>query len=84
MYLPLAHTAWPAMLYRCPLTHPEKVGLRIKTEKRDKLMLVQLLKAGDVDPIYVPEKKAIRDLFRLCDRAMNDLKAARSQLKAML
>ena len=69
-----------------PSLIPKKAGARIKTDKRDALMLTQLLKTGDVDPIYVPEPEdeAIRDLSRIRERVMNDLKAAKYQLKAML
>lgn len=69
-----------------PSLIPKKSGVRIKTDKRDALMLAQLLKTGDIDPIYVPapEDEAIRDLSRIRERAMNDLKAAKYQLKAML
>jgi transposase len=69
-----------------PSLIPKKAGVRIKTDKRDAMMLAQLLKTGDVDPIYVPEPEdeAIRDLSRIRERAMNDLKAAKYQLKAML
>jgi transposase len=69
-----------------PSLIPKKTGVRIKTDKRDAMMLAQLLKTGDVDPIYVPEPEdeAIRDLSRIRERAMNDLKAAKYQLKAML
>lgn len=69
-----------------PSLIPKKSGTRIKTDKRDAIMLAQHLKSGDADPIYVPEPEdeAIRDLSRIRERAMNDLKAAKYQLKAML
>jgi len=38
-----------------PSLIPKKPGHRIKTDKGDALMLTQLLKNGDIDPIYVPE-----------------------------
>lgn len=69
-----------------PSLIPKKAGDKIKTDKRDALKLTQLLKTGDADPIYVPEPEdeAIRDLSRARERAMDDLKAAKYQLKAML
>ena len=69
-----------------PSLIPKKAGDKIKTDKRDALKLIQLLKTGDADPIYVPEPEdeAIRDLSRARERAMDDLKAAKYQLKAML
>ena len=69
-----------------PSLIPKKPGQRIKTDQRDALMLCQLLKTGDCDPIYVPEPEdeAIRDLSRARERAMRDLNDAKYQLKALL
>ena len=69
-----------------PSLVPKKPGDRVKTDKRDSLMLAQLLKSGDVNPIYVPaaEDEAIRDLSRARERSMRDLNDARFQLKALL
>ncbi len=69
-----------------PSLIPKKPGVRIKTDKRDALMLTQLLKNGDLDPIYVPEPEdeAIRDLSRARERTMKDLNNAKYQLKALL
>ncbi len=69
-----------------PSLIPKKPGQRIKTDKRDAAMLANLLKQGDLDPIYVPEAEdeAVRDLSRLRETAMNDLKDAKYQLKALL
>lgn len=69
-----------------PSLIPQKPGDRVKTDKRDSLKLTQLLKSGDLDPIYVPaeEDEAIRDLSRAREAAMHDLNDARYRLKAML
>ena len=69
-----------------PSLIPKKPGAKIKNDKRDALMLCQLLKTGDIDPIYVPEPddEAVRDLSRARERAMFDLNKARYQLKALL
>lgn len=69
-----------------PSLIPKKPGAKIKTDKRDALMLCQLLKTGDVQPIYVPEPEdeAIRDLSRARERAMRDLNDVKYQLKALL
>ena len=69
-----------------PSLIPKKPGLRIKTDKRDAIMLAQLLKNGDIDPIYVPEPEdeSVRDLSRARERTMRDLNDARYQLKALL
>lgn len=69
-----------------PSLIPKKPGNRIKTDKRDALMLTELLKQGAIDPIYVPEPEdeSIRDLSRARERAMKDLNDAKYQLKALL
>ena len=69
-----------------PSLIPKKPGVRVKTDKRDALKLCQLLKNGDIDPIYVPEPEdeAVRDLSRARETAMQDLKDGKYQLKALL
>lgn len=69
-----------------PSLIPKKPGKRVKTDKRDALMLAQLLKNGDMEPIYVPEPddEAVRDLSRARESAMRDLNDAKYQLKALL
>lgn len=69
-----------------PSLIPKKPGDRVKTDKRDSLKLTQLLKSGDLNPIYVPavEDEAIRDLSRAREAAMHDLNDARYRLKALL
>lgn len=69
-----------------PSLIPKKPGDKIKTDRRDALKLVKLLKSEDLSPIYVPEPEdeAIRDLSRGRETAMKDLKDAKYQLKALL
>lgn len=69
-----------------PSLIPKKPGDKVKTDKRDALMLAKLLKSEDLTPIYVPEPEdeAVRDLSRAREVAMKDLKDAKYQLKAML
>ena len=66
-----------------PSLIPSKPGDKVKTDKRDALKLVKLLKSEDLTPIYVPESEdeAIRDLSRARETAMKDLKDAKYQLK---
>ena len=66
-----------------PSLIPTKPGDKVKTDKRDALKLVKLLKSEDLTPIYVPESEdeAIRDLSRARETAMKDLKDAKYQLK---
>ncbi|MBD3587365.1 IS110 family transposase [Salinimonas sp. HHU 13199] len=69
-----------------PSLIPKKPGERVKTDRRDSLKLVRLLKSEDLTPIYVPEPEdeAVRDLSRARETAMKDLKEAKYQLKALL
>ncbi len=69
-----------------PSLTPKKPGERVKTDKRDAIKLVKLLKSEDLTPIYVPEPEdeAVRDLSRAREVAMKDLKDAKYQLKALL
>jgi|TARA_R100001369_G_scaffold45753_1_gene71986 transposase len=61
-------------------------GERFKTDRRDALKLVKLLNSEDLTPICVPvpEDEAVRDLSRVRETAMKDLKNAKYQLKALL
>jgi transposase len=68
-----------------PSLIPRKPGDRVKTDKRDALMLARLARSGDLTPIYVPAvaDEAIRDLARAREDALKDLNAARFRLKAL-
>ena len=59
---------------------------RIKTDRRDALLLARLLRSGELTPIVVPECKdeAIRDLVRTREDAVNDLRRAKQWLRAFL
>lgn len=69
-----------------PSLIPRKAGDRLKTDRRDALMLARLHRSGDLTPVWVPEpeQEAIRDLTR----AREDIKLvegrARRQLGAFL
>lgn len=69
-----------------PSLIPRKAGDRLKTDRRDALMLARLHRSGDLTPVWVPEpeQEAIRDLTR----AREDIKRvegrARRQLGAFL
>ena len=69
-----------------PSLIPRKAGERMKTDRRDALMLARLHRAGELTAVWVPdqEQEAIRDLTR----AREDMKAmelkARQQLGAFL
>lgn len=71
-----------AMGHHCdvvaPSMIPRKAGDRLKTDRRDAMMLARLQRAGELTAVWVPdqEQEAIRDLTR----AREDMKSA--ELKA--
>jgi transposase len=69
-----------------PSLIPRKAGDRVKTDRRDAVMLARLARSGDLTPVYVPAvgDEAIRDLSRAREDALHDLNAARFRLKALL
>jgi transposase len=69
-----------------PSLIPRKPGDRVKTDRRDAVMLARLMRSGDLSSIYVPgiEDEALRDLSRGREDTMRDLKATKYRLKAFL
>lgn len=65
-----------------PSLIPKKAGDRVKTDRRDSLMLARLLRAGELTGIYVPDgaQEALRDLTR----AREDMKNLQRQSKQQL
>ena len=59
---------------------------RVKTDRRDAMMLAQTLRAGQLTAVWVPDEahEAMRDLVRLRSQAMRDLRKARQQLLSFL
>lgn len=76
--------------YGCEVVAPAKIprrpGERVKTDRRDCLMLARLARAGELVGICVPDVRdeAIRDLSRAREDAVRARLRARQQLKAML
>jgi transposase len=76
--------------HRCdvvaPALIPRKVGDRVKTDRRDAMMLAQTLRAGQLTAVWVPDEahEAMRDLVRLRAQAMRDLRRTRQQLLSFL
>jgi transposase len=69
-----------------PTMIPKRSGDRIKTNRRDSVTLVKLLRAGELRAIWVPDTvhEAVRDLTRAREVAMIDLKKKRQQLLSFL
>ena len=69
-----------------PSMIPRQAGNRIKTDRRDAIMLARLFRAGELTSIRVPdeEDEAVRDLFRARGDAKGMERKARQQLSAFL
>jgi transposase len=69
-----------------PSMTPRRAGDRVKTDRRDCLMLARLARAGELEPIYVPDARdeAIRDLVRAREDAVSMQRQARQRLQALL
>jgi transposase len=69
-----------------PSRIPKQSGRQIKNDRRDAMMLAQLLRAGDLTPVYVPSEQdeALRDLFRAREQAKGDTKRTKQRLQALL
>ena len=76
--------------YRCEVIAPAKIarrpGDRIKTDRRDALLLARAARAGELVSVTIPDERdeAIRDLTRAREDAVRARLKARQQLKAML
>jgi len=76
--------------YACEVVAPGKIarrpGERIKTDRRDALMLARLARSGDLVKVMVPDERdeAMRDLSRAREDAVAARLKARQQLKALL
>lgn len=74
----------------CMVIAPSKMarrpGDRIKTDRRDAMLLARLLRAGELEPVWVPDEdhEATRDLVRARRGAKQDLTAARQSLLSFL
>ena len=69
-----------------PSLIPKKPGDRVKTNRRDALSLVKLLRAGELTAVWVPDARheAMRDLSRARAAAVEDLRSKRQQVSSFL
>src|SRR4029077_16185157 len=69
-----------------PSLIPMKAGDRVKTDRRDALMLAKLHRAGGLTPIWIPDAahEAMRDLVRARATAVRGLSKARQHLQGFL
>ncbi|MCP4044719.1 MAG: IS110 family transposase, partial [Gammaproteobacteria bacterium] len=69
-----------------PSLIPRKPGERVKTDRRDALMLTRLHKMGALTSVWVPDEahEAMRDLVRARASAVHALRRARQHLSGFL
>ena len=69
-----------------PSSIPKRAGERVKTDRRDALMLARLSRSGELTPVRVPgaADEAVRDLVRVREDAVRECRNARHRLKALL
>jgi transposase len=69
-----------------PSLIPIKAGDRVKTDRRDAMMLAKLHRAGELTPIWIPDHahEAMRDLVRARATAVRVLGKARQHLQGFL
>jgi transposase len=69
-----------------PSSIPKRSGDRIKTDRRDAMLLARLSRSGDLTAVRVPgaADEAVRDLVRARDDAVRECRNARHRLKALL
>jgi transposase len=69
-----------------PSLLPRKPGDRIKTDKRDAIMLAKVLRNQEIVPVHVPTRsdESVRDYLRMCDDMKSDLKKQKQRLLQFL
>ena len=69
-----------------PSSIPKRSGDRVKTDRRDAILLARLARAGELTGVRVPDAadEAVRDLVRARDDAVRECRNARHRLKALL
>ena len=69
-----------------PSMTPRNAADRVKTDRRDAMKLARLARAGELEPIYVPDAldEAMRDLVRAREDAVCMQRQARQRLQALL
>lgn len=85
IYRQLAHLGWDCQVV-APSLIPKKAGDRVKTDRRDSLMLARLHRAGELTSVWVPDgaQEALRDLTRARDDMKHLQRQAKQRLLAFL
>jgi transposase len=81
IYRQIVDLGWKCKVVATSLI-PKKAGDRVKTDRRDSMMLARLLRAGELEAVWVPDgtQEALRDLTR----AREDMKHLQRQAKQRL
>ena len=85
IYRQLTKAGYDCMVI-APSLIPKKAGDRVKTDRRDAVSLARLLRAGELTPIWVPdrEQEAMRDLTRAREDMKANERRSRQQLGGLL
>jgi transposase len=69
-----------------PSSIPKRSGDRVKTDRRDAILLARLARAGELTAVRVPQAadEAVRDLVRAREDAVRECRNAHHRLKALL
>lgn len=69
-----------------PSSIPKRAGDRVKTDRRDAMLLARLSRSGDLVAVRVPDvvDESIRDLERAREDAVRECRNGRHRLKALL
>ncbi|MCP4051453.1 MAG: IS110 family transposase [Mesoflavibacter sp.] len=69
-----------------PSLLPIKPGDRIKTDKRDAIMLAKVLRNQEIVPVHIPTRsdESVRDYLRMCNDMKSDLKRQKQRLLQFL
>jgi transposase len=69
-----------------PSLLPRKPGDRIKTDKRDAIILAKFLRNQEIVPVHVPTRsdESVRDFLRMCNAIKNDHKRQKQRLMLFL
>ena len=69
-----------------PSSIPRAPGVRIKTDRRDALLLARMARSNDLAVVRVPDAadEAVRDLMRAREDAVREQRNGRHRLKALL
>lgn len=69
-----------------PSSIPKPSGDRVKTDRRDAILLARLARAGELTAVRVPQAadEAVRDLVRAREDVVRECRNARHRLKALL